>query len=316
MTELIDLLFPTFATPMMLFGLIVPAMLFAWVWSNRWAMPSRRVVLPLDGAKVGSGWTWWTVITLAECLPPLILAVGIVLLAGPQRNGPPQQKRALTNIQICLDVSGSMMASYGDGNRYDGATKAIDKFLDYRKGDAFGLTFFGDAFVHWVPLTSDPSAIRCSFPFMKPDMTPPAFWGTAIAKVLRGAKKELMSRDEGDRMILIVTDGESYDLIGAENELAKELKDANITVFCVIAANFDPQAEMMTICRETGGEAFRADEPDALGIVFKKIDTMKQVKFTPTFVETVDHYRPYTLAGLILIALSTLAHFGLRYTPW
>lgn len=316
MTELIDLLFPTFATPMMLFGLIVPAMLFAWVWSNRWAMPSRRVVLPLDGAKVGSGWTWWAVITLAECLPPLILAVGIVLLAGPQRNGPPQQKRALTNIQICLDVSGSMMASYGDGNRYDGATKAIDKFLDYRKGDAFGLTFFGDAFVHWVPLTSDPSAIRCSFPFMKPDMTPPAFWGTAIAKVLRGAKKELMSRDEGDRMILIVTDGESYDLIGAENELAKELKDANITVFCVIAANFDPQAEMMTICRETGGEAFRADEPDALGIVFKKIDTMKQVKFTPTFVETVDHYRPYTLAGLILIALSTLAHFGLRYTPW
>ena len=151
---------------------------------------------------------------------------------------------------------------------------------------------------------------------MKPDMTPPAFWGTAIAKVLRGAKKELMSRDEGDRMILIVTDGESYDLIGAENELAKELKDANITVFCVIAANFDPQAEVMTICRETGGEAFRADEPDALGVVFKKIDTMKQVKFTPTFVETVDHYRPYTLMGLILIALSSLLQFGLRYTPW
>src|SRR5262249_11646340 len=149
----------------------------------------------------------------------------------------PQEKRSLTNIEFCVDVSGSMMSPYGDGVRYDGAMKAVEQFLDYRKGDAFGLTFFGDAYVHWVPLTNDPSAIRCAPPFMRPDIAPDPFGGTAIAKALRACKKELERREEGDRMILLVTDGESYDLIGEEQNLAKELKEARITVFCVIAAD-------------------------------------------------------------------------------
>ena len=50
--------------------------------------------------------------------------------------------------------------------------KAIDEFLKIRKGDAFGLTFFGNNVLHWVPLTSDPSAIRCAPPFMKPENVP------------------------------------------------------------------------------------------------------------------------------------------------
>ena len=34
--------------------------------------------------------------------------------------------------------------------------KAIDDFLDFRKGDAFGLTFFGNNVLHWVPLDQRP----------------------------------------------------------------------------------------------------------------------------------------------------------------
>lgn len=307
---------PRFAEPLVLFALAVPVLLLVHVWAGRWLLPARRVVLPLDRARVGSGWWWWSVIALAECLPPLLLAVGIVLLAGPQKNGPPREKRSLTNIQFCLDISGSMTAAYGEGTRYDGATKAIDRFLDYRKGDAFGLTFFGDAFLHWCPLTSDPSAIRCSFPFMRPEIAPAPFGGTAIAKALRACKKELVQREDGDRMILLVTDGFSYDLVDEDTALAKELAEANITVFCVIAAEFDPQAEIVTICRSTGGEAFRADDPDVLTTVFKKIDAMKQAKVTPTIVETVDDFKPYSTAGLVLVGLSVLSLFGLRYTPW
>jgi Ca-activated chloride channel family protein len=312
----IPLQWPQFAHVPVLYALVVPALLLVWVWANRWLLPSRRVVLPLDRARARGGWWLWTVITLVECIPPLLLAVAVCVLAGPQRNGPPQQKRSLTNIQLCLDISGSMTSQYGEGTRYDGATQAIDKFLDYRKGDAFGLTFFGDAFLHWVPLTSDPSAIRCSFPFMRPEIAPPAFGGTAIAKALIGCKKELVQREEGDRMILLVTDGISYDLVGNDADLTNQLRAENITLFCVIAAQFDPQAEIINICRATGGEAFRADDPDALTTVFKKIDTMKQAKVTPTFVETVDYYEPFALAGAVLLAVGVLALFGLRYTPW
>ena len=40
---------------------------------------------------------------LAYCL-----AVAILLLAGPQRLREPQSQRVLTNIEFCVDISGSI----------------------------------------------------------------------------------------------------------------------------------------------------------------------------------------------------------------
>ena len=312
----VPLLWPQFAYPAVLFALLVPGLLLAAVWAGRWLAPSRRVVLPLDRARGGGGWWWWTLLAAAESVPPLLLAVAVFILAGPQRNGPPQQKRSLTNIQFAVDVSGSMTAGFGEGTRYDASMKAIDAFVDYRKGDAFGLTFFGDAFVHWVPLTTDPSAIKCSPPFMRPEIAPPAFGGTSIAKALQGCKKELGRREDGDKMILLITDGFSYDLPGNDQEIARELNAVGISVFCIIVGGFEPQPEIVNICRLTGGEAFRADDPDALPSVFKSIDRMKQAKVTPTIVDTVDFYEPFALAGSALLVLGVLSLLGLRYAPW
>ena len=312
----VPLLWPQFTHAWVLYGLVLPALLLAWAWGNRWVLPGRRVVLPLDRARGRGGWWWWTMLGIVESIPPLLLAVAIAILAGPLRNGPPQQKRSLTNIQFAVDISGSMTAPFGEGTRYDASMKAIDAFLDFRKGDAFGLTFFGDAFVHWVPLTTDPSAIRCSPPFMRPEIVPYAFGGTAIAKALNGCKSELKRRDEGDKMIVLISDGESYDLPGQDQEIARDFKAEGIAVFCIIVGGFEPQPEIVNICRLTGGEAFRADDPGALPAVFRKIDDMKQAKVAPTMVEPIDYYEPFALAGLALLAVGTLGLFGLRYTPW
>lgn len=312
----VPLVLPQFGQPAVLIALLLPALLLAWVWANRWLVPARRVVLPFDHGRPRGGWWLWAVLAVAESVPPLLLAVAVCVLAGPQRNGPPQQKRSVTNIQFAVDVSGSMTAGFGDGTRYDASMKAIDQFLDFRKGDAFGLTFFGDAFVHWVPLTTDASAIRCSPPFMRPEVAPPGFGGTAIAKALRGCKAELRRRDEGDKMVLMITDGISFDLFDSDQELVRELTADGVAVFCIIVGGLEPQAEVINVCRQTGGEAFRADDPDALPAVFKKIDAMKQARLSPTIAETVDYYEPFALAGAVLLAVGTLALLGLRYTPW
>ena len=314
MGDLVELV-PGFARRWVLVFLLAPAALLVVAVGRRWLLPRSRVVLPLDHSGLNSGRLTWLMLAGAECLPALLLAVGVLILAGPQTTGPPRTKRSLTNIQIAVDVSGSMLSTYGDGNRYDAAMKAVDQFLDYRKGDAFGLTFFGDAFVHWAPLTADPSAIRCATPFMRPEIVPPAFGGTAIAKVLRGCIKELRRVSDGDRMILLVTDGISYDL-QEDTELLPALRAEKITVFTVIAAEFDPQDELITICRGTGGEAFRADNPDTLKQVFAKISAMTPAKTTPTIAETIDFYRPFALAGLGLALLHAMCLLGLRYTPW
>ncbi|MBX9626801.1 MAG: VWA domain-containing protein [Gemmataceae bacterium] len=312
----IPLVWPSFAYPAVLFGLLLPALLLAWVWANRWVVPSRRVVLPLDRARARGGWWWWVILALAESVPPLLLAMAILILAGPQRNGPPQEKRSVTNILFTVDISGSMTATYGDGTRYDASMKAIDAFLDFRKGDAFGLTFFGSAHVHWCPITTDPSAIKCAPPFMRPETAPDAFGGTDISKAIRACRKELAQKDEGDRMILLITDGFDFDVDTNEADLTRELLADNVTLFCVIAGGYEPQASMVNICRASGGDAFSAEDPDVLRSVFKKIDGMKQAKITPTIADTVDYYEPFALAGAVLLLIGTVAMYGLRYTPW
>ena len=313
-TEVADLI-PSFAHRWVLLFLVFPLAALAIAVGRRWLLPHGRVVLPADNTSARGGWWLWLFVTGAETLPAQLLAVGVLILAGPQTNGPPKTKRSLTNIQIAVDVSGSMTAPYGDGTRYDGAMKAVNQFLDYRKGDAFGLTFFGDEYVHWVPLSADPAAIRAAPPFMRPEIVPPAFGGTAIGKALRGCMKELDRVDDGDKMVLIVTDGISYDLQN-DDALLATLRAKNITVFAVIAAEFDPQDELVTICHGSGGEAFRADNPDTLKRVFAKISAMKPAKTTPTIAETVDFYWPYSLAGLGIGLLHALCLLGLRYTPW
>lgn len=314
----VPLVLPTFERGWVFVFMAVPVLVLVWVWAHRWLLPARRVVLPLDRARGRNGWVgWlaWSLITLAESLPALVLACVVCILAGPQRNGPPKDERSLTNIQFAVDVSGSMMAPFGDGSRYDASMKAIDAFVDYRKGDAFGLTFFGNDYVHWVPLTSDPSAIKCATPFMKPDIAPPAFGGTAIAKALRGCKQALTGHEDGDRMVILISDGQSYDLIESVEELTRTFKSERIAVFAVIVG-VDPQDEIVNITRNTGGDAFRVDDPDALPNIFKKIDAMKPATVKPTIVDTMDYFEPFALAGLGLTALWLLTLFGLRYTPW
>ncbi len=140
----------------------------------------------------------------------------------------------LTNIEFCVDISGSMTAPFGSGSRYDGSMEAINEFLDYREGDAFGLTFFGNNVLHWVPLTSDVSAVKCAPPFMRPEVAPPWFGGTEIGKALLACRKILADREEGDRMIVLVSDGMSFDLTGGTDEqIAAELREDNITVYAI-----------------------------------------------------------------------------------
>lgn len=312
----VPLTWPGFAHPWVLFGLLLPVLLLCWVWSARWLVPSRRVVLPLDRSPARGGWWWWTLISLAESVPPLLLAVAVLILAGPQRNGPPQDKRSVTNILFAVDISGSMTAGYGEGTRYDASMKAIDAFLDHRKGDAFGLTFFGVAHVHWCPITTDPSAIKCAPPFMRPETAPDAFGGTDISNAVRACRKELNQREDGDRMIVLITDGFDSDVDTNEADLTRELLADNVTLMCVIAGGYEPQASMVNICRASGGDAFSAEDPEVLSAVFRKIDGMKQARITPTIADTIDYYEPFALAGAAVVLVGTLALFGLRYTPW
>ncbi len=302
-----------FRHPSVLMLLVFPAALLAWVWRRSGA----SVVLPFDGAPNARPTRWRFALRAAESLPALLAALAIVVLAGPQRWGVPRSKRALTNIQFCVDVSGSMLARFGDGDRYDAAMVAINEFLDLRKGDAFGLTFFGNSVLHWVPLTNDASALKCSPPFMRPDRIPDWFGGTEIGKALVACRKELVERDEGDRMIILISDGQSFDLYGGRDEqIAAELNRDNITVNAIHIADFSIPDEIVRICALTGGQAFKPEDTESLKRVFSEIDSMSRVRMEKTRAESIDDFVPASLAALGLLGLLGLCGLGLRSTPW
>ena len=304
----------SFAHPFALAFLLVPAWLLARIWRQH----GPRVAVPFDHGGGPSGRGWRAGLDLGESLGPILLAIVVVILAGPQRLGEPKSERMLTNIEFCVDVSASMISPFGDGTRYDASMKAIDDFLAKRSGDAFGLTFFANNVIQWVPLTSDPSALRCAPPFMKPENGVPWMQGTLVGKALRECKKTLAEREEGDRMVVLVTDGFSADLNnGNDATIAEELKKDGITVFIIHVAETEAPPQMAVIASITGGEVFSVGDPAGLDSVFKRIDSMKQAKLKKTVAETLDDFGPYCLAGLSTLGLlAAISLSGLRYTPW
>lgn len=303
----------SFAHPWALLLLAVPAALLWRIWREG----EGRVVLPFDHHP-HSGGTWLRrAIDAAESLLPLLAAVGIALAAGPLRTAEPKSRRVLTNIEFCVDVSGSMGAPCGDGTRYDASMAAIDRFLGVREGDAFGLTFFGSSVLHWAPLTTDASAIRCAIPFMRPENVPPWFGGTEIGKALLACAEVLDERPEGDRAIVLVSDGMSADLsAGNEARVAATLRDRRIQLWAINVGSTAIPAEIVDLAAATGGGAFHSDDPATLDEVFTRIDAMQRTRMTKTAPETADFFAPFAVAGLALLGLATTTAFGARYTPW
>lgn len=303
-----------FAYPAVLSLLVLPATLLTWEWKRR----GTCVVLPFDHARQKKGGGLDALLRAAQSLPPLLLTVAILLLAGPQQLTEPRNKRVLTNIEFCLDVSGSMISPFGKGTRYDASMEAINDFIDYRQGDAYGLTIFGSSVLHWVPLTTDPSAFRCAHPFLSPLKLPEWFGGgTMMGLGLMESMKVLKSREEGDRMIILISDGYSYDLAGGNAEtIGRQLKENNIIVYTVHVADGPPPPELSTVTGVTGGGVFSAGDPEVLKTVFKRIDQMKVTRLEKTAPETRDFFFPYTLTGLSLLTLCNLFLLGVRTTPW
>jgi Ca-activated chloride channel family protein len=253
------------------------------------------------------------------------LALAILFLARPLTYAPPKTQRELTNIQIVLDASTSMVYNtYGpqEGDkpytRFHGAREALKTFLTTRDGDAFGLTIFSRQYLHWVPLTQDTAAIRMALSIIWPEMFPDEIWGhTFIAKALNGAITPLSKHTEGDRMILLITDGEGEDIGGGrESEVIAKLKRHNIVVFAVALNDEGFTAGLEEIANETGGQAFKALTPQALKVVFDRIDQMKKVEIRETKPETIDYFEPFLPLALILLGAQVLVLFGLRFTPW
>lgn len=313
----------SFGNWLILFALFIPATMLVWIWL-RDRLPAlglgsdRRVALPQDHGVARRGWFSDFVLKCCLSAGPLMLAAAIILWAGPRHLDVPKAKRELTNIEFCLDLSGSMMSQFGAGTRYDAAMEALNGFVAQRDGDAFGLTVFGDQAQHWIPLTTDPSAFRCAVPFLNPRRLPQGYGGgTRIGLGLKKCQEVLITRETGDRMIILISDGASSDLgDGQEEEIGKSLREDGIVVYSIHIGEGQTPPEVSTITNITGGMSFSPQDTLALTGVFQRIDAMEVAELTRTYAEVLDWFGPFSIAGISFAGLSLLSVLGLRYSPW
>jgi len=303
----------SFSHPWILLLLVAPVLLCIWEATRRGPL----IALPFDHGDQRKG-KWLRLLLLpGNWLPALLLAVAILILSGPSRPEKPKQIRELTNIEFCLDVSGSMESQFGEGSRYDAAMEAIKDFTGRRRGDAFGLTIFGNEVLRWVPLTKDLSAIQNATPFLRPEDLPGHFGGTEIGKALRYCHQKLMEPGEGDRLLILLSDGYSADLHGTTaRDIGAELAGDNVVLYSIHIGDGSPPNELYQLTGPTGGEVFAVGNPEALQTVFQHIDSMRPARLKLKATRSVNAFGPFALAGLLILGLYGLAQFGWRYTPW
>ena len=134
-----------------------------------------------------------------------------------------------------------------------------------------------------------------------------------IGKALGGCRHELLKKNDGDRLIILVSDGQSGDDVAAA---ASELKKSGIVVYSIYIGSGAAPSQLYTISSITGGKVFSATNPQGLDETFKHIDKMEKTKFKKKEPKQEDFYKPFSIAGLSLLGFYLLTLFGLRYTPW
>ncbi|WP_430974641.1 vWA domain-containing protein [Sunxiuqinia rutila] len=146
----------------------------------------------------------------------------IVALARPQFGSKLKTvKRQGVELIIGLDVSNSMLAEDIQPNRLERAKRAISRLIDNLSDDKIGLIVFaGDAYTQ-LPITTDYPSAKLFLNSVSTDIVPRQ--GTAIGAAIELARVSFSPQFEGNKAIIIITDGENHedDAIGAAKAAAE-----------------------------------------------------------------------------------------------
>lgn len=198
-------------------------------------------------------------------------------------------------MMLAMDVSGSM----GEGDmvlggqavdRLTAAKAVLADFLDRRAGDRVGLLIFGDRAYTLTPLTADLASVRDQ---LRDSVVGLAGRETAIGDAIGLAVKRLRSQPEGQRVLILLTDGVSNagvlePLRAAEVARAEGVRihtvafggDGSMRLFGIpISTDQDPvdEATLKRIASMTGGQFFRARDTAQLAGIYAELDRLEPV---------------------------------------
>lgn len=259
------------------------------------------------------------------------LALVMIALARPQRVNEKTEKYSEgIDIVIVIDVSESMLYEDYSPNRLQTALQTAQKFIGGRLyEDRIGLVVFaGEAFT-LVPLTTDYDLLRSYLQEeVKAQMTETD--GTALGDALAVAINRLEQSKAKSKVVILISDGDSNAGKIQPLEAVRLAQEKQIKVYSIIAASRQEQVPygkdalgkpvmyenaideqtMRQIAQISKGEFFRAENPDALNLIFEKISAYEKSEILEVkYVQAKDYYRIYLIWGvlfwLVWLALKT-----------
>lgn len=113
------------------------------------------------------------------------------------------------DVVIAVDVSNSMLAKDIPPSRLEKAKLELSGLIDKLKTDRVGIVAFaGEAFIQ-CPLTLDKNAVKLFLSTVSPSLV--RLQGTDITKALQVSAQAFGEKNEGGKVIILLTDGEGHE---------------------------------------------------------------------------------------------------------
>ncbi|XOV78356.1 MAG: VWA domain-containing protein [Aestuariibacter sp.] len=311
---------------------------FAWLWAFLLLplpllyrfLPAKKsgeqaamhVPLLTEGLTAGQapkrnvGWKKW--------LAVVIWCLLVASAARPQWLGEPISiPNEGRDLMLAVDLSGSMkvddMAVQGKQvNRLAMIKYVLTDFIQRRIGDRLGLILFADTAYLQTPLTYDRDTVAQML-----DETVIGLVGeqTAIGDAVGLAIKRFQQKDESNRVLVLLTDGQNTAGNIAPSE-AKELAvSEGIKVYTIgvgadqmlvrgifgnrrVNPSQDLDENMLTdLAESTGGQYFRARDTESLAQIYALLDELEPIARESKEMRPLQALFYYPLAVAMLLAM-------------
>lgn len=316
--------------PHALWLLVLPALYLLWARRGGVGL-THPAADSLAAPAAGFGLTWAAAPSL---LRALVLTLLILALAGPRTpGGVVEERSAGVPIVIALDVSSSMLAEdFRPRNRLEVAKQTIARFIAGRPDDPIGLVAFAGEAITLVPITTYDAVLRSALQGLRVGLLDD---GTAIGEGLAIAVDRLRRVEARDKVIILMSDGESNRGAIEPLQAARAAAAFGIQVHAIgvgsrgvarvpvgrapagfryaeLPVGID-EPLLREIAEVTGGRYFRATSPEALREIYGRIESLVA---TPLDTRRRVLYREWSQWLLTAAAALLAAEWLLRGSRW
>jgi Ca-activated chloride channel family protein len=231
------------------------------------------------------------------------------------------------DLMLAVDISGSMaiedmQVGQAMVNRIRAVKEVGSQFINRRKGDRLGLILFGSNAYVQSPLSFDTATVKR---FLLEAQIGFAGKETAIGDAIGLAVKRLKERPAQSRVLILLTDGQDTASSVQPLDAAKLSASLGIRIYTIgigadvltvpglFGSSFgsrqvNPSAELdeaglQEIARLTGGEYFRARNPQELATIYQLLDQLEPVE------QETATYRPRQALGYLPLLAALMLSF-------